>query len=264
MESNTRVRIGDSDQRWARFAHSLVARSAFREAQVRSPALARFGDLLALVRFMRRPGPAAQKDGVLYAVLLWARTDPIGAEVALELVRPGLLNLIRRLTRGARNHEELRRTLLASVWEGIRSYPLERRPRRIAANLLLDALHGTLVQVGADSAWHGRLTPMSVGVDRSREEVDSDVDALLERAVEAGAITTAEAELVLRTRIDGVPLAAAASEVGVSYNTLKLRRQRAERRLLVFLGFRPVPRGPQKRPSSFARVAGAGSNGPDG
>ena len=122
-------------------------------------------------------------------------------------------------------------------------------------------MHRTLVELGRESAWRASAAFASAAVQGRPDagEVDGDVEALLDKAVEAHAITAGEAELILCTRIDGAELAALADAQGVSYNAIRVRRQRAERRLLVFLGFRPVLRGPQTRPSSFARVAGAGS-----
>ena len=58
----------------------------------------------------------------------------------------------------------------------------------------------------------------------------------MRRAVAAAAISEEEAELILRTRIDGADLRALADEAGLAYNTLVVRRLRAERRLLLFLG----------------------------
>ena len=156
--------------------------------------------------------------------------------------------------------------MLLAVWEGIRCYPLARRRRRVAANLLLDTMHRTLVELGRESAWLSVRSVASVERQSGRapEEIDADVDALLDGAVGAGAVSAEEAELILASRIDGRELADLARTAGVSYNTMKLRRQRAERRLLVFLGYRPVPRGQQNRPFSLARVAGAGPQGPVG
>ncbi|MHB8242214.1 MAG: hypothetical protein ACYDHN_09500 [Solirubrobacteraceae bacterium] len=228
----------------------------WREAE---PALSRFADAAALVRFMHAPGARAEKDAVLCALLRWARQEPIGARVVLEAIRPGLLNLSARIMRDAREREELWSAMFAAVWEGIRGYPLERRPRRVAANLLLDTLHLTLDELGCESAWRAMwLGNFNSGGTAASEEVEGDVDELLGGAVRACAITPDEAEVILSSRIDGVELADLARSAGVSYNTMKLRRQRAERRLLLFLGYRPVPRGQQNRPSSLARVAGVG------
>lgn len=246
---------------WPRLARSRYLQTRFRSWQRSAPALVRFASPIAVIGFMRGPEALAEKDAVLCALLRFAKEDSGAGLIVLETIRPGLLNLTARITRNARNREELRATLLLAIWEGIRHYPLERRPQRAAANLLLDALHRTLVEVGRESAWRSRwsFTPVEFHERVAPQEIDRDVDGLLDRAVRAGALNSVEAEMILASRIDGVKLAELASAAGVSYNTMKLRRQRAERRLLLFLGFHPVPRGQQKRPSSFARVAGAGS-----
>ena len=251
---------------WQQVLRSVLLTARFRAWRVKEPALARFVDAAALVRFMRGPGSRVEKDAVLCALLAWAKDESIGARVVLETIRPGLLNLSARIMRDAREREELRSTMYLAAWEGIRRYPLACRPRRVAANLLLDTMHRTLVELGRESAWLAARSFASVESQDSGapEEVDADVDALLDGAVRAGAVSADEAEAILSSRIDGVELADLARSAGVSYNTMKVRRQRAERRLLLFLGYRPVPRGQQRRPSSLARVAGMGPQGPVG
>jgi DNA-directed RNA polymerase specialized sigma24 family protein len=250
---------------WQRLLSSPHLAARFGLWQVKQPELARFTDAAALIRFMRDRHSRAEKDAVLRALLLWAKQEPIGARVVLETIRPGLVNLSVRIVRVDRERDEMWATMLLAVWEGIRSYPLARRPRRVAANLLLDAMHGALVELGHESAWRAAQAHGSPECKHDAPlEIDSDVDGLFARAVGASAVSAAEAELVLATRIDGIALAELARDAGVSYNTMKLRRQRAERRLLLFLGYRPVPRGRQNRPSSLARVAGIGSQGPVG
>jgi DNA-directed RNA polymerase specialized sigma24 family protein len=251
---------------WRQVRHSVILGAGFRARQVTEPALARFPDAGALVRFMREPASRVEKDAVLGALLSWARDEPLGARVVLETIRPGLLNLSARLMRNAREKEELRSIVLLAAWEVIRRYPLEHRPRRVAANLLLDTLKATLVELGRQSEWSAMRSFATVEAEASSvpEEIDRDVDGLLERAVAAGALSPEEAEVILSSRFDGIDLAELARAAGVSYNAMKVRRQRAERRLIVFLGYRPVPRGQQNRPSSLARVAGAGPLDPVG
>jgi DNA-directed RNA polymerase specialized sigma24 family protein len=251
---------------WQQGLRSAQLTARFRVWQTKKPVLVRFAGPAAVVSFARGSSSRADKDAVLGALLVWAKHESIGARMVLEIIRPGLLNLSARIMRNSREREELCSMMFLAVWEAIRNYPLARRPRRIAANLLLDTLHQTLLQSGAESAWRAAWSFMSVeardgdGVD----EVDGDVDGLLDRAVGAGAVSGEEAELILASRVDGVELSDLADAAGISYNAVKVRRQRAERRLLLFLGYRPVPRGRQNRPSSLARVAGIGSKGPVG
>jgi DNA-directed RNA polymerase specialized sigma24 family protein len=248
---------------WSRELRSPALRARFRVWRDAEPVLARFVDPAALIRFMRSPADRAEKDAVLCALLGWARNEPVGARVVLEAILPGLLNLGARLVRDAHDREELWSVIFSAVWEGIRRYPVERRKRRVAANLLFETMHRTVVELGRESAWRS-MTSSFDSATPAPDEVDGDVDGLLDGAMRAGALTAAEAEMILSSRIDGVALADLARSAGVSYNTMKLRRQRAERRLLMFLGYRPVPRGAQNRPLSLARVNGAGPHGPVG
>ena len=130
--------------------------------------------------------------------------------------------------------------MLGHAWQQIRRYPLARRPRRIAANLLLDTRRAALAEFTRER--RGRREPPAQQLAPAAAP-GGDVEALLGRAVTAGALSSEEAELILRTRIDGVPLARLATEAGVAYHTLNVRRLRAERRLLLFLGHR----GPSAR-----------------
>jgi DNA-directed RNA polymerase specialized sigma24 family protein len=236
------VDIMESD--WQREQNSPALRSRFEEWREVEPALARFSGPAETVRFLHSGRPSAAKDPVLLALLVRAREDPLAGQMVLQGIRPGLKRLAGRMLVNVSEREELWALLFEVIWERIRSYPVARRPVRVASNLLLDTLHKTVDELEKrpqDGLLPGRQT-------------EGDVDALLKRAVRAGAISKEEAEVILESRIDGVDLAELARSAGVSYNTMKLRRQRAERRVLVFLGYRPVPRGQQNRPSSSARV----------
>jgi DNA-directed RNA polymerase specialized sigma24 family protein len=151
------------------------------------------------------------------------------------------------LFRGEASRAEIWQLLLAAAWERIVTYPVERRPGRIAANLLLDTLRATLHELAYERPSFVLLTDGALPAPACPES--GNVEALLARAVSLGVVSASDAELVLETRIDGRELADAGASQGASYNTIKLRRQRAERRLLLLLGVPSVPRSRQPRPS---------------
>ncbi|WP_194925829.1 sigma factor-like helix-turn-helix DNA-binding protein [Catenulispora pinisilvae] len=66
-------------------------------------------------------------------------------------------------------------------------------------------------------------------------------DLVLARACRHGVITAEDAELIGMTRLDGKPLAEAAELLGASRNAVKIRRQRAEARLVAWIAGRRVP-----------------------
>src|SRR5438270_5960216 len=107
---------------WKQLAHSPRFLARFHSRRTRESDLARFAEPDAVVRFLHEPGARWQKDSVLCALLAWAREDSLGGRVVLEALRPGFTNLSIRMTRGAREREELQAMLSAALWEGIRTY----------------------------------------------------------------------------------------------------------------------------------------------
>jgi hypothetical protein len=215
---------------------------------VEEPALAPFaGEPARLIAFLRGPAAPAAKDELLQALVRVAAQEPLAARVVLEAITPGLTRLAERIIFDARDRDELWALLLGHAWQQIRRYPLTRRPRRIAANLLLETRRAALGEFMRER--RRRREPPPHQVSPAATSDSGDVEALLGQAVAAGALTDEEAELILRTRIDRVPLAQLAAQAGLGYHTLNVRRLRAERRLLVFLD---RPRTGRSRMSKIA------------
>lgn len=232
----------------------------FRVWRARDGGLARFGEPDALIAFLHRRGPPDAKDAVLLALLVHAQQEPLAGRMVLQAMLPGLKSLSSRLARSVVSFDELWQILFACLWERIVTYPVERRPSRVAANLLRDTLKRTLAELRREANALAQLPELSLddlddllGAAASPPadaDGHGDPEALLRRAVAAGAVTGEEAELILATEIDGVPMATVAERLGVSYNAVKIRRQRAEQRLLEFLGVLADPSGRSKGHSS--------------
>ncbi|MFE3649494.1 hypothetical protein ACFXO2_16950 [Streptomyces sp. NPDC059152] len=78
-------------------------------------------------------------------------------------------------------------------------------------------------------------------------------DFVLDRAVQEGAISADEAELIGRTRLEGEALADAARRLGLGYHACRTRRQVAEERLARYL-LVPGPGMPSPAPGRLAQV----------
>jgi len=235
-----------------------------RQWAEQEPALAPFATAQLLLRSLRRlRGQHDLENAILAALLRQARTDPLAARIVLHALLPGLKGLAGRLLLEVAEREELWSLLLARAWEEIRTYPLEQRPRRIAANLLLDTAHATLAELADERARRTQPRAATAAISAAAREVE-EVEVVLARAVRAGALSRGEARLILRTRIEGVPLARLAARAGGGYDALRIRRQRAERRLRLFLGNPDVRFRARNRPLSSARAAGAGLAGSAG
>jgi hypothetical protein len=112
-------------------------------------ALARHGDVAALLAAAGREGglPMAVADQLLAEVVRIGRDDVLAARIVLQRVVPGLVRAAVRRT-GSRHEwrQRLFDDLVANAWLVIRCYPLERRPTKIAVNVLRDAEYLTCVR----------------------------------------------------------------------------------------------------------------------
>src|SRR5207302_1881637 len=209
---------------------------------------------------LRRAARAVSKAAVLRRLVRSARDEPLAARGVLEALAPGLTRLAERVIFDERDRDELWALILGHAWQQIRSYPLERRPAKIAANLILETRRATLAEFTRDRRRRRDLPPRPLS-EHAAPPTSADVDTLLARAVAADAISADEAELILRTRIDEVPLRQVAAERKLGYHTLNVRRLRAEKRLLIFLGCAAVTFRERKAHWSGARAVGATHTG---
>jgi DNA-directed RNA polymerase specialized sigma24 family protein len=251
-------------QEWPALATGILA-VRLRVWAHDAPVLRPFESPQALITFLRsRRADLDRKDAILVFLLERAHDDELAARVLLEAILPGLKRLAGSLFHEVGEEQELSSLLLWCAWEEIHAYPLRRRPTRIAANLLLDTRKRIRAELAEERRQRSVATRLEPSAPSGGNPAEGDIDALLARAVAAGAMSEEEAELIARTRVDGDSVAAVAEEDRLPYITVYMRRHRAERRLLLFLGLRPVKNQARNRRLLGARVVGAGLTGSAG
>jgi len=190
--------------------------------------------------------------GELRALLLHPATSPAGRNsVWAELVRrarggdpawvvglagvamPGLRRAAASLSAGWRGDtEDLQADILTGFLAALRALDLDDLDRvPLASRLCWAAWRAGQKHACASAAWASR-----------RRDLDSSPagpalpwghpDFVLAAAVRARVITAAEAELIGRNRLEGIPLSRVAAETGISHSALCHRRRRAETRLI--------------------------------
>ena len=249
---------------WASLARGPFA-ERLRGWAACEPALAGFRTPAALVARLRLlRGRHAAENRILAGLVRQARTDPLAGRVVLQALLPGLKNQASRLLFEASEREELWSLLLGNLWVRIRCYPLERRPDHIAANLLGDTVQATVRQLERARRARRHLPSEPFAEDAAAAGGGGEVLRLLADQVRAGVLSTAEAELIFKSRIAGFSVAELAAQQQLPYITLYMRRHRAEQRLLAQLELLGVKNGVLKAPLSSARVVGAGLTGSAG
>jgi hypothetical protein len=113
---------------------------------------------------------------------------------------------------------------------GTRPHPPPATRPRIALRLWRAARRAGLQHRHADAPYGARHTPAEESSVPPRP--CGHPDFVLADAVRRGVITSEEADLIGRTRLEDVTLLAIARELGILYNAAKNRRWRAEARLV--------------------------------
>jgi DNA-directed RNA polymerase specialized sigma24 family protein len=223
------------DEEWARITRSPTAGKRLAEWTESSPVLAGFGDLDAVVQIANRRGKAHESDLILVALAQRAGTDDLAARTLLQAVMPGMRWLARRYHHVASAAgEDPNSLVIALTYERIRTYPFDRRPGRIAANVLFDTrqrLQRTVGRPGPKMVALESLPFEPAGDDGPHNEQC----ALLDQAVAQRVIVARDADLIALTRLHDYPIAELAAHLGCPAQTLRQRRRRAEALLVAVI-----------------------------
>lgn len=88
-------------------------------------------------------------DEYLSQLVTVAKQDDLASRIVLQRILPGLVSIaVRRSPIVAQGLSGAFDLVTASAWIVIRQYPIERRPQRVAANLLMDIEYAAFVRDG--------------------------------------------------------------------------------------------------------------------
>jgi hypothetical protein len=186
-------------------------------------------NLLQLERYVRQ-ATAADADRVLLALVTrGVEGNALAARVLLQLLLPGTRRLARRWW-ALGDREERAAAAVTAVYHRIREYPLQRRPGRVAANILMDAaleLHRAATAERCRAQLPSEHAQPDPDTHPAIELAEVLADAVQDRVIAAG-----DAELIAASRIAGVRLADIADARGTHVRTLQYRRRHAEQALI--------------------------------
>jgi hypothetical protein len=204
-----------------------------------APELAPYATLAELLAATGRDGGLDDEmaDRLLAAVVDRASTDELAARLVLQRVTAGLvLTAIRRSARGAWDLQELFDDLIGHAWTVIRTYPLTRRPTKIAVNILRDAEYLSCVRpfrlrrvieeaMPAAALATRPATLDGRAADRPREPADEIAELFAE--LRRAGLAPADLRLLWRIHVDGTDVTRVADELDVCERTVRNRRAAA-------------------------------------
>jgi hypothetical protein len=218
------------DREWQTVCSSRLADRA--RSQWTDDALRRFSNLTDLIATLRRSrhNPDAA-DAILAALARRAPADELAARTLLQAVLPGLFNVAKRLGHGWVD-DDLEAEVLGEAVARIRTYPIERRPRLIAANITWDVF-------GAISRRRKRaarvvLEPVAnleLRETTAASDPSSEVCELIHDALERGSLRETDACLLLAIAVGHDTIGGRAQREGIAYDAMNERWRRARNRL---------------------------------
>ncbi len=169
-------------------------------------------------------------DAVLRALLRVGCDDCRAWRCVLQVVMPGLVSAARRYVPGPASDDEVAAIVVSSAWGRIAEYPLDRRPRSVAANIVLDARQASSNALFKHA---GLEIPSAEILDLQpspphRPDPTIVLTDLLGHAVRSKVVSIDDARLVALTRIHDVPVDELARERGILPHSLRRRRLRVE------------------------------------
>ena len=210
----------------------LIRRQSTADKLAEACALADVRSADRLVPAMRRAGPEAA-DAVMAHLAQQAHDgSDIAARALLQLLLPGTCRLAARWW-VLGSSEERAAAAVAAVYARIRRYPVDRRPRKIAANILLDAnqdLARLARRAVADRQTTAPLEPrlLRARLEQPQPTAGEELRDVIDEAVAAGRVPPDWAALIIATHIEGDDLPSIAVRTGTPVRTLQWRRRAAE------------------------------------
>ncbi len=222
--------LAELDREWADLDRSPATANALARWAEEEPALAGLDTLTAVLALRRTPrGPE-----VNLALARLAATDELAARVLLQGLVPGLLKIAAtRFADDPLAFDEF----VSLAWERIRTYPTS-RAGSVAANVIWDVRKRYRDHRAIEEPASLELGPVPADPAPSPEEIllrSSALDDVI-AAQRDGVIGKVALTLILRTRVDEVPLQVAAAEQQSTARQANCIRWRAERRLRPVLG----------------------------
>ena len=150
---------------WGRLTYSPSALSSVNSWQLAETRFWSLDEVLQAAGYRgKKCDPVA--DQILAMIVRRAADDPLAARIALQRVLPPIVAIARR--RGKLRSIGFDAALglaLSHAWEIIRGYPIERRPTKIAANIVRDIEYFAFVR-------DNRRRPLNEPLDDNRSYAD--------------------------------------------------------------------------------------------
>lgn len=220
------------DQEWDRLLRSGALGLALAGWRCHDERLYEFSTIEALLELLADASEEPElQSRILLALLCLAHTDRLAARLVLQRFIPAL-----KLIAGWRHplpQSDWAAQTVSAAFEVIVTYPVERRPSRVAANIVCDVRKHMYAVLAEYRRCQAELTgeqPSDVEAVRDPAEAVEAVE-VLRWAAHRSRLGCDAASLIVLTRLAGYSLVEVAAAGGVPSPRMRQRRWRSEQRL---------------------------------
>ena len=211
----------------------------FTELQNEAAIFHHFDSLQEFIDFManRAIWHAKLQDSCLLAIVKKIQSTKVqegGLNLLTYLLAPGLQRILRDTFTSAHDLSENWLNLWWEFFHSIQSYPLSRRRRNVATNILFDTRHRVRDKQKVENFWQNIIEPIG---DRDWETEEDELSpyfqlasALIEGTDDAG-LNKIDLDLVISSRVYGKSMKSIAKRLGLDYHNALKRRYRAEKHI---------------------------------
>jgi len=137
------TRLATEWQRMARQTHNIRRANAWN---LEGPEVTHLSEILTRCGF-DRTGDDQHFDDYLSRLVVVAQTDDLATRIVFQRILPGLIaTAVRRSPTIPTGLVGAFDSIVSAAWVTIRCFPIERRPHRVAANLLMDIEYQAFVR----------------------------------------------------------------------------------------------------------------------
>lgn len=192
------------------------------------------------------PSPAEQ-DMILAALIRLSQSGhQLAGRILLQLLLPKLGKMALRTSGTSTDNvwsEDRRHVIVAEFWDVVASFPVQRRTRKVAANLALDTLHRVTnprvarPETPVDPVDLPQAPPLRPAATPGELSSDADLVEVVGWAVDRHVISHADGQLLCRVYLPhpdqhGSSADRAAADLGLSPAAVRQRCSRARRHLV--------------------------------
>lgn len=232
MDGHDDTIFDDLDREWERMLGAGVLDRALARWGRSEPRLAEFPGTPWMFEFLEDPhGDPGDQSAVLLSLLTVARDDRLAALVVLQRMAPALKRIAAWQHPFTQNEWDCH--IVAEAYEVIATYPIERRPSKVAANIVMDVRKRASAILSKHLSSQGELGLEPFVGETVTPDPAEEVEAtsLIEWGRRRTGVPADVAELIVLTRVLGFTVKELAQRLGVPTARLRRRRWDAEQRM---------------------------------